>query len=447
MNFAELLKKLREQRTEKMQAASTLHETVTAEGRTFTADEQKTFDTLTADVDSIDKQIAATEKMEKLGAGEAAPAAGNSVPVTPPAGGIRVVRNTAPGAAFTRYAMLLAASKGNLMQAAESAKMYKDSTPEVERVLRAAVAAGTTTDSTWAAPLVDYRTMASEFIELLRPETILGRMAGTRSVPFNVRIPRQTAGASVGWVGEGAAKPVTKLGFDTVTMPETKIAGIIVITMELARFSSPSAEELVRRDMIDTIAAFTDAQFINPGIAGNSGINPASITKSSAESESSGSTLAQIEADLVTARKTLTDANVSLSGAYWVMSPGTRMHLAEMRTAQDVLAFPGVDSGTLKGLPIIDSNSVGTYDQDGAGVGTAKGYIALVSAPNVLLADDGQVMLDSSSEASISMTDDGQGTTLTSLWQRNMLGLRAERMMHWLKRRAATTHVIYNVDY
>lgn len=455
MNFKELLAKLNQQRVEKMAAASKLHETVTAEGRTFSEDEQKQFDLYTSAVESIDKQIKSTEQMERLGAGGAQGVPGDgqtgqtgqgAVNIKAP-GSVQVVRNLPKGAAFTRYAMILAASKGNLMQAAETAKMYADSTPEVERVLRAAVAAGTTTDSAWAEPLVDYKTMSSEFIELLRPETILGRMLGTRAVPFNVRIPRQTAGSSVGWVGEGNPKPVSKLGFETVTMPETKIAGIVVITMELARFSSPAAEELVRRDMIETIAAYTDAQFINPGIAGSAGVNPASITNGGGASASSGTTLAQIETDLKLARQSLTNANISLQGAYWVMSPGTRMHLAEMRTAQDVLAFPGVEGGMLKGLPIIDSNGVGTYDQDGVGAGAAAGYIALVSAPNVLLADDGQVMLDSSSEASISMTDDGSGTTMTSLWQRNMLGLRAERMMHWLRRRAATTYVIYNVTY
>jgi hypothetical protein len=51
-------------------------------------------------------------------------------------------------------------------------------------------------------------------------------------------------------------------------------------------------------------------------------------------------------------------------------------------------------------------------------------------------------MLDSSAEASISMTDDGAGTTLTSLWQRNMIGLRAERFIHWMNRRANAVYVI-----
>jgi HK97 family phage major capsid protein len=459
MNYAEMLKALRAQREAKIKAMTDLH--TAAKDRTFTDEEQKSFDELSAQVDSIDKQIVSTEKMEKLagdgarpvvpesnGNGSTTPASAGSSTEIRGAGRVVVQRNLPPGTAFTRYAMALAAAKGNLMQAAESAKQWEGSTPEVTRVLKAAVAAGTTTDAAWAAPLVDYRTMAEEFVELLRPATILGRMTGFRRVPFNVRIPRQTAGASVGWVGEAQPKPVSSLAFDTVTMPETKIAGIVVITMELARFSSPSAEALVRQDMIESIAQFSDAQFINPGVAGVAGVNPASITNGAQEAASTGSTLAEIEADLLAARMYFVNANIPLEGAYWVMSPSTKTYLEELRTTQDVLAFPTLGTnGTLKGIPVIASTGVGTYDQDGAGAGTAAKYIALISAPNVLVADDGQVMLDSSSEASIVMDDAGAGSTLTSLWQKNMLGIRAERLIHWLKRRTQAAYVIYNVTY
>jgi HK97 family phage major capsid protein len=452
MKYKELLEKLQKQRNEKLAAMQTLHDTATTETRTFNADEQKSFNALRDDVTALDAQIKSTEDMERLSAGSAVeisatPSAAPGASAGLPAGS-SVVRNLPKGTAFTRYAMALASAKGNLMQAVETAKAWAGSTPEVERVLRAAVAAGTTTDATWAAPLVDYRTMAEEFIGLLRPATIVGAMSGIRKVPFNIRIPRQTAGASVGWVGEGNPKPVSKQSFETVQMPESKIAGIVVITMELARFSSPSAEQLVRDDMVEAITAFTDTQFINPVVAAVAGTNPASITNGATAVASTGVTLAEIEADLLAARLHLVNAGVPLVGAYWVMNPSTRMFLEEFRTAQDVLAFPSLsEKGTLKGIPVITSTSVGQFDSDGVGAGTAKNYIALVSAPNVLLADDGQVMLDASSEASIAMTDDGAGATLTSLWQKNMIGIRAERILHWLRRRANTVYVISDVAY
>jgi len=465
MSFKKQIEALRKQREAKMEAAMELHKAAETESRTFSAEEQTKFDELTKACEALDAQIVATERLERLGAKSAVAVGGEGAgegegeggQTDPPKGvsikspgSIQVVRNLPKGTVFTRYAMALAASKGNLMQAAEVSKsLWGETTPEVARILKAAVAAGTTTDATWAAPLVDYRVASDEFVELLRPETILGKLEGKlRRVPFNIRIPRQTAGAAVGWVGEAAPKPVGKLAFDTITMPETKIAGIVVITQELARFSSPSAEALVRADMIEAIAGFSDAAFMNPALAAVAGTNPASITNGAEQVKSTGNTLAQIEADLMAAMLWFTTRNIPLSSAVWIMNPATKMALAWKRTAQDVPAFPGVDQGVLKGIPIVESNSVAQYDFDAAGVeNELHFYIALVSAPNVLLADDGQVLLDSSSEASISMTDDGAGTTLTSLWQRNMIGLRAERFIHWTNRRAEAVYVITDVAY
>jgi hypothetical protein len=176
-------------------------------------------------------------------------------------------------------------------------------------------------------------------------------------------------------------------------------------------------------------------------------VNPASITNGAGATASAGSTLANIETDLLVARLAMVNANIPLAGCYWIDVPSTTM--IEPERAAHRAGRPGVpvagENGTLKGIPVIDLHDVGLFDSDGAGAGTAKNYIALVSAPQVLVADDGQVMLDASSEASISMTDDGSGTTLTSLWQKNMIGIRAERLIHWLRRRAAAAYVITDV--
>lgn len=477
MNYAEILKALRKQREEKLATMQNLHNKAAGENRTFDKTEAESFADLEKQIASLDTQIKSTETMERLSAGSAihigdggeggtgapapspAPAPGQPpAPAPAPGSGvvdigrgndIRVVRNLPKGTAFTRYAMALAGAKGNLMQAAESAKQWEASSPEVARILRAAVAAGTTTDAAWAAPLVEYRNMTEEFIELLRPATILGRITGIRRVPFNIRIPRQTGGATVGWVGEAAPKPVSRLSFDTVSMPSSKIAGIVVITSELARFSSPSAEAVVRQDMVEAVAEFTDAQFINPGVAPVTNVSPGSITNGATAVASAGNTLADIEADLRAAREYFVANRIPLAGATWVMDPTTRIGLEELRTAQDIFAYPTLAAGgTLKGLPVIESLGVGTYDQDGAGAGTAQKFIALISGPNVMLADDGQVMLDASDQASLVMDDaPGGGGTFTSLWQRNMIGIRAERFIHWMRRRNAGVFVIYNVDY
>jgi len=345
---------------------------------------------------------------------------------------------------FTRYAMAIAKSGGNLMQAAELAKQWKDSTPEVEICLKAAVAAGTTTDASWAAPLVVYQNMASEFIEWLRPATLIGRMPGLRRVPFNVSMARTTAGSTSQWVGEGAPKPLSRMSFETITLGHTKIATIIVLTEETVRFSNPAAEALVAADMRAAIVQYSDAQFIDPTVTVSGTTRPASITNGATTYTISGTTIAAITTDVAKLFAAFTTANIDLAGAMFVMHPRTAMYLSMLRTTQDIFAFPGlgINGGTFFGVPVITSNSV-PIDTG------ADSYIVLVSQDNILLADDGGITLDMSREASLVMDSapTNPATSTVSLWQSNLVGLRAERFINYRRRRDAGVAYLNGVSY
>ena len=178
------------------------------------------------------------------------------------------------GAAFVRAMMAILRSKGDTMRALDYAKAWKDSTPEVELMVKAAVAPGDTVNPAWAGALVQIRQAENEFLELLRPATIIGKITNLRQVPFNTQVPLQTGGGTYGWVGQGAAKPVTKLALTTTAIQFSKAAGIIVITEELAKLSSPSAEAIVRADMIAGIAQFLDAQFIDLAVVAVRNVSP-----------------------------------------------------------------------------------------------------------------------------------------------------------------------------
>src|SRR4029450_14099096 len=99
-----------------------------------------------------------------------------------------------PGVLCVRGSMCLARSKGDAYQAMEFAKQWKDTTPEVELWVKAAVLPGTTTDPAWAGALVTVQNITDEFCALLRPQTILGRTPGLREVAVNASVPTQTAG-------------------------------------------------------------------------------------------------------------------------------------------------------------------------------------------------------------------------------------------------------------
>jgi HK97 family phage major capsid protein len=78
---------------------------------------------------------------------------------------------------------------------------------------------------------------------------------------------RRPAARTAYWVGEGAPKPVSAAAFATTTMSFAKVADLVVLTDELIRYSSPSAEELIRNDLTAQIAQFLDVAFIDPSKA------------------------------------------------------------------------------------------------------------------------------------------------------------------------------------
>jgi HK97 family phage major capsid protein/HK97 family phage prohead protease len=342
---------------------------------------------------------------------------------------ISVKRLVAPGTAFVRFAQALAVSRGSTMQAVEYAKRWQDSTPEVELVLKAAVAAGTTTDATWAGPLAPMKPLTDEFIALLRPATILGKVPGFIRVPFNVSVPSQTGGGTYQWVGQGAPKPVGKLAFATVTLGITKCAGIIVITEELARTSTPSAEDVIRRDMIDGIAAYLDQQFIDPAVAAVAGVSPGSVTNGVTPITTAGATPANARTDVQAMANAMTALNISTAGAVLVLSETNALAFTNALNPLGQPLFPGMGQGggTIMGYQAVTSQVAGTT-------------VALIQPKQILYADDGAVTIDVSREASVQMdtvldSPPLATTILTSLWQNNLVGLRAERFINWKKAR------------
>jgi HK97 family phage major capsid protein/HK97 family phage prohead protease len=402
-------------------------------GATLDQAETDEYDGLTAELKAIDAHLVRLKALEATAVTKATPITAatpeqaslqrSGVPI------ISVKANVAPGTAFIRYCQALAVSRGSTMQAVEYAKRWTDSTPEVELVLKAAVAAGTTTDASWAGPLAPMKPLTDEFLALLRPATILGKVPGFVRVPFNVSVASQTGGGTYQWVGQGAPKPVGKLAFATITLGITKCAGIIVITEELARTSTPSAEEVIRRDMVAGIAAYLDQQFIDPAVAAVAGVAPGSVTNGVTPITTAGATPANARTDVAAMANAMTALNISTAGAVLVLSETNALAFTNALNPLGQPLFPAMSQqgGTIMGYQAITSQVAGTT-------------VALIQPNQVLYADDGGVTIDVSREASVQMDTALDNppiatTVLTSLWQNNLVGLRAERFINWKKAR------------
>jgi HK97 family phage major capsid protein/HK97 family phage prohead protease len=451
MKISEQLLAFDTRKKEALAKMTAIMEKAAEESRSLDEKEAEEYKDLKAEAAAADEHIARLKEHEAFMVSKAAVVDtgangvnANGGAVTLPGAVISVRRNIAPGTAFTRYAASLAVAKGGLVDAMEFSKKFKD-TPEVELVLRSAVAAGTTSDATWAGPLVQYQDMISEFIGLLRPRTILGRLDKVRRVPFNVRMHRQTAGVTGSFVGEGLPTPVNKLAFDNVTLPWAKASCIVVLTNELVRLANPSAEALVREDLLAGISAYLDKRFIDPSYAGVANVSPASITNGVTPVNSSGVTLAAVTLDAESALDKFDQAEIDLSAGAWVMARKTARRLSMFRNAYDQFAFPTLrpDGGTFFGYDAVVSNAVAS-----SGSPTDR-QVVLLDQNEIFLADDGDMMLDASSEASVQMNDapSAGAQSLVSLWQNGMTGLKVDRWIYWTKRRAEAAQIIDNVNW
>jgi HK97 family phage major capsid protein len=420
-------------------------------GDTLDNEQAEEYDGITAQVKAVDDHLVRLRELEKTDVEKAQPILPKTgMQPSAPRGSIVTVKpNIEPGIKMARFIMAQIQANGNMGQALhiiQNNKRWMDQTPEVAVVAKAAVAAGDTTTAGWAAELVYNENLAGEFIELLRPATILGRIPGLRKVPFNIRVGSQTGGSTGYWVGQAKPIPVSKLTTDAATLAMAKAAGLLVIDEELARSSSPSAELLVRDDLIKTNATFLDVQFVDPNVAAVSNVNPASVTNGVTAIAPSGTTAAALRADVQTMFNSWIQSNLDPTKGVWIMTPITALAISLMQNALGQPEFPGItlNGGTFFGLPVITSMSANIPGSPDSG-----NMIILLNADDVMVADDGQMVISVSNQASIEMLDsslqqdgsNGTGASLVSMFQTNSLAIKGVRWINWAKRRS--TAVVY----
>lgn len=413
-------------------------------GETLDSTAKEEHDTLEGEIKEIDDHLVRLRRREAENKSQAVVVNAGATPDKPRSSVITVAqKKLEPATNFFRYCQVMMMSKGNKFEAVNYVQQndrWMHESPELVDILRTSVAVGTTTEPSWAGNLVQYQVMVSEFIELLRAQTVLDRLTGFRRVPFNINVPRQTAGTSVNWVGEGQPKPLTKGAFDTVQLRWSKIAGIVAFTQELVRFSNPSAEAVIRTDLTAAVAQFIDEQFLDPSKGEVANVSPASITNGADTAAASGETALAFRNDLKLAIGNFALDNINLSGVVMLMTPLQAVSLGFMvNTTTSTPEFPGLvaSGGNILGFPVITSNNV------------PSGTIILLKPGEILLADDGGVDVAVSTEASLQMDDDPSSgeQQVVSLWQSNLIGLRVERFINWKVRRPNAVYVITGADY
>jgi hypothetical protein len=466
--FAEQIADLKATRETTHQALTTLAQKSVDESRSMNTAEAEEFDTQESTIKRLDDDISRLSRLAALDRETVKalqpmnldePARPYTAPVQ-----IKTAEKLQEGEMFGRYAQCMIMAKGDHAKAFKLAEQHYPNTEAVVRTLKAqaegcnleelmrikaTVAAGDTQNATWAAPLVYAETWGGDFLNFLRPRTLIGQ-AQFRPTPFNVRIAGQTSSATAYWVGEGAAKPVTKIDFSANTLPFSKIATIAVITQELARFSNPGAANLVRDALAEAVIERIDIDLFDPDKAAVSNVSPAGLLNGVSPVSAAGIDAGDPESIRCALMALWAPWDTTFLGtrpAYYT-TPAVARALAFSRDPLGARAFPNMTptGGNIDGVPV----RVSQYLANDGGSGGAP--LILVDESEIYLADDGTVTLDSSTEATIEMSSTpagksnptvaASGTLAVSMWQTNSIAYKAERFIWWGKRRASAVQWI-----
>jgi hypothetical protein len=276
---------------------------------------------------------------------------------------------------------------------------------DVELVGKAATAPGTSTDAVWAKPLAGVEQITSGFLAIAHSQTLLGRL-GLELIPVNTKVPFQTSDGNFVWMPETFAAPTSKLAFsDGITLPPTKVVGIVVLTAELVKLAAPGTAKAMRNCLTAGLNSFVDKQFLST-TAAVAGSNPAGIL--------AGLTPLTGTADVVASVK-------ALIAAFFTASPGSE---------HPVLIANGAYGAAIKG------------QVPGFGVDVV---ISEAAASNIVMLDpartfysDGGLEVDYSEYAALEMADPATNpatasVVMTSLWAANLVGYRLTRFVSWGK--------------
>lgn len=240
-----------------------------------------------------------------------------------------------------------------------------------------------------------------------------------------VDIPVITSKPSAGWVAEGGQKPATQGAMALKNMSPKKIAAIAVVSAEVVRANPGNYVNLFRDEIAEAFAVAFDAAALH----GTSTPFTTFIDQSTKSVElgtstaGAGSTYADINAGL----KLLVDDGKRLTGFAFDLRAEPVLNAAVDTTGRPLFIDsplsepnPVVRPGSLLGRPAFMGEGISTAVVTGTpNTGGIVGYGGDWS--QVAWGTVGGITYDVSTEATVTVNG-----VLTSLWERNLVAIRAE---------------------
>lgn len=393
---------LRRKRAEinaKIQAIAAIEQ---ADGQ-LNAEQLAEFDQLSAEFKQLGDQLGRLEQAEQMAAATAAPVAafGNKAP----AAHVKQEPKQYLGAKVSRMVMSIAASKGDLPDAA---KFARDEIGDNDVAMAIETSAGS------GGALVP-QNIHDEVIELLRARTVVRRL-GAQTVPLpngNMSLPRLASGATSGYVGEGTDVNGTESEFDDVKLNAKTMITLVPISNQLIGRAGFQVENLVLNDILGAMSVREDKAFLRDDGTSNTpkGFKKTATDASRTLAWTGTADLATIDAWLDQLILMLLQSDSLLIRPGWSLSPRSFIKLQGLRDGNGNKAYPEIAQGMLKGYPIVHSTTIPVN----LGTGSNESEIYFADWNDVIIGEMDNMTIDFSKEATYK---DGSGN-LVSAFARN----------------------------
>jgi HK97 family phage major capsid protein len=240
-----------------------------------------------------------------------------------------------------------------------------------------------------------------------------------RRVPLGISgvdIPVVTTKPSAGWVAEGGQKPATKGAMSLKTMSPKKLAAIAVVSAEVVRANPGNYVDLFRNEIAEAFAiAFDAAALHGTATPFTTYIDQTTKTR---ELGTAAASAGGVYADLVAAMKLLTDDSKRLTG-FAFDSRAEPVLLASVDTAGRPIFVDTPPNDTVLGQGRVLGRRTfigdGVYGSGDSTVGYAGDWTQCAWG------SVGGITYDVSTEATVTING-----LLTSLWEKNLVAIRAE---------------------
>ena len=288
-----------------------------------------------------------------------------------------------------------------------------------------------------------------DILPLLRANTII-RRANPRIVPFNKQMNQTSisAGASAFWLASEGAR-ISPSGVQLAEAPilTPKALGCLVPVSNYLLNDAPTADNLIRDEMVEVMSLEEDSAFIAGTGSGvptgltlhaSRTLNPLSIT---ATDGGNGITFNIPRARAIRGR--LRAMNARNPRLVWIFHPDV-LTLLTTQTDQDgrplldtsLLSINDDDaSGTLDGVPFYTTTIIPTNETQGSGANLTT--VSLINMAEVVIGENQELTLDVSREASWSP----DGTAWHSAFQQDQSLFRAVTRVDINSRRPAQIFV------